>query len=221
MSRYRYRRTYSWTADLAYVAGLFASDGCMINDGRHLTLVSNDLEILENTKRILGSAANVGRQIGGFGTESLQLQLGDVALYDFFLRAGIHPAKSLTIQSVDVPDKYYPDFFRGHFDGDGSVIGYKDERWANSYMYYTSIVSASKPFLGWMQNANARLAGVTSGGMAFGTRVWTLRYAKHDSRRLFDFMYYGPGLPKLTRKYRKFIDFLSSDPYNTVVAREC
>jgi hypothetical protein len=217
MARYFYRKSYNWNPDLAYVAGLFASDGCLINDGRHLTLVSNDLEILDNTKRILKSKATIGQKTGGFGTQSHFLAMGDVALYDFFLKAGIHPAKSLTIQKVDVPDEYYRDFLRGHFDGDGCIAGYKDSRWPKSYMYYMSICGASPPFIEWIQQKNGLLANTTRAAIWKGDPVWQLRYAKSDARKLFNFMYYASNLPLLSRKYRKFLDFLTADPYYNMV----
>ncbi len=37
---------YRWNANLAYAVGLIAADGCLSKDGRHIILVSKDIEQL-------------------------------------------------------------------------------------------------------------------------------------------------------------------------------
>lgn len=196
-----------------------ASDGYMSLDNRHMILTSVDIENVENMRQILGLSNCIGRTTSGAGRFAHRLQFGDVALYDFFKLSGIHNAKSKTILQVSVPDSLFADFFRGLFDGDGSIWGYRDIRWRSSYMYYTSICSASRPFLVWLQRKLKFLAGTQNGTVSESapSRAYQLRYAKVDSRQLFKYMYYQPDLPQLGRKYRKFVDFLSSDPYNNMV----
>ena len=63
------------------------------------------------------------------------IQFSDVAFYDFLVEAGLTLAKSLTLDKIYVPDKYYFDFLRGVFDGDGCIRGFKDIRWPNSHMF--------------------------------------------------------------------------------------
>lgn len=156
----------------------------------------------------------VGTKIGGYsGTSAFNLQFGNVAFYDFLLLAGLTPAKSKTIGSINVPDMYYVDFLRGYFDGDGTVWGYWDPRWRSSLMYYTGYVSASLTFIQWLQHKNQQLIGTTAGVIKPSPRAYTLTYAKANSQQLFSAMYYAPGLPKLSRKYDKFIAFLEADPY--------
>jgi hypothetical protein len=59
MSRYSYKKSYVWGSDIAYVVGLFASDGCLINNGRHLNITSKDAEIIDNVLRILNKNVKV------------------------------------------------------------------------------------------------------------------------------------------------------------------
>ena len=213
MRRQAYRKIYTWNPSIAYVAGLIASDGCLSKDGLHLNLTSNDLEILNTVIQILDLKVKIGQKRNGYGGLGTQIQFGDVALYDFLLEAGITPAKSKTIQKVDVPDMYYGDFLRGVFDGDGTVYGFWDPRWRSSLMYYTGFVSASRNFLEWLRRTNTRLVDTTAGQIKVATRADILTYAKADSQKIFECMYYSHNLPALSRKRMKFVDFIRSDPY--------
>ncbi len=141
------------------------------------------------------------------------MQFSNVAFYDFLSACGLTPAKSKTIGPLLIPDLYYPDFLRGYFDGDGTVYGYRDKRWRNSLVYYAGYTSASLPFMQWLQATNSRLALTTPGVIKPGIRALALTYAKADSKKLFQYMYYRDDLPLLTRKYQKFVAFLEADPY--------
>ena len=213
MRRYKASKTYTWSPGIGYIAGLIASDGCLYKDGRHINLTSKDIDQLETFRAILNLTGTVKSKLNGFGGVGYYIQFSDVALYDFLYNAGIEPAKSKTMKSIKIPDEFYPDFLRGYFDGDGSIYGFWDKRWKNSLMYYTTFASASPPFLEWLYDQNLRLANVVSGKINPTTRAFALKYAKADSRTLFEFMYYSPGLPALARKHGKFIDFFQQDPY--------
>jgi hypothetical protein len=213
MRRYKYTKKYEWSHDLAYVAGLIASDGCLYNDRRHINLTSKDIEQLETFTKILKLKFNLKQKPNGFGGMGYYVQFSDVALYDFLYESGIKPAKSHTIKSVSVPEIFYADFLRGYFDGDGTVYGFWDKRWRSSLMYYTEFVSASLEFLEWIQSMNSKMGLTTKGRIKLGTRAFVLSYAKQDSKKLFKLMYYDLGLPMLVRKHNKFVAFLRLDPY--------
>ena len=208
-----YKKIYAWNSQIAYVAGVIASDGCLSNNGRHLNVTSTDMEMLENVRKILDLRVKIGTKRNGFGGFGNFIQFGDVSLYDFLLKAGITPAKSKTILKVDVPDLYYGDFLRGLFDGDGTVYGYWDPRWRSSFMYYVGFISASINFLHWISATNERLVKTSPGKISQMSRASVLRYAKSDSQKLFNLMYKNFNAPCLNRKRAKFVDFLKLDPY--------
>ncbi len=209
--RYKYRKAYNWNTDIAYFAGLMASDGCLYNDGRHINITSKDLEIIDNVRNIVNASTKVTTKLGQYHTSTYNFTFGDVALYDFLFEAGITPHKSKTIQSVTVPDKYYPDFLRGLFDGDGTVYGYLEPYWG-CHKYYVGFYSASYNFLLWLRKVNHRLLNSTYGSISRAGRVYILRYGKADSQILFNAMYYLGFGSRLTRKYLKLRDFISADP---------
>jgi len=211
--RYRSKKFYKWDSNIAYLTGLIAADGCIVNNGRHLNVTSKDIELINHTQLILDMNVKFNLKRSILGGEAYNLQFSNVAFYDFLLDVGLTPAKSKTIPELKVPDEYYPDFLRGYFDGDGTIYGFWDTRWKSSLMYYTGFTSASPAFLKWLSITNARLFRTSPGFMKKSPSADTLMYAKADSYKLFEAMYYKPNLLYLGRKYTKFIDFFKSDPY--------
>ena len=213
MSRYKLSKIYEWNGQLAYLAGLIASDGCLINNGRHLNITSIDREIIDYAQSILGKEKlKVQPKTGQYGTPAFAWQFSDVSLYDFFIQHGITPQKSKTIKSVDVPDEYWCDFLRGYFDGDGTVYGYFDKRWKNSFMFYCGFASASDDFLVWLRGKNTDLIGVGKGSIRKSTRVKLLGYAKADSRLIHSAIYGDKTCSdkySLIRKRVKFDGFIN------------
>ena len=214
MARYKYKNLYTWNHKIAYIVGILASDGCLSKDRRHLNVTSSDLEIISNVLAILDKKVKFRIKRSSYGGEAYDLTFSDVALYDFMINTGLTPNKSKSIGILKIPDEYYLDFFRGCFDGDGSIYGNWDKRWPNSLMFYTTISSASPVFLDWLRHQNTKIFGTSRGHICSGSREYSLRYAKVNSRIIFNKMYYQSDLPKLTRKYDKFVAFLSTDPYS-------
>jgi hypothetical protein len=153
----------------------------------------------------------------------------DRSLYQWLCQIGLTPAKSLTLRPLTVPDEYFVDFFRGCIDGDGSIVTYTDRYHvakSNRYVYerlYVSIVSASYPFIEWLQATVRRHTNI-QGSITADKRVrngsfWRLRYAKTESLQLLRWMYYSPGIPALDRKRAtaaRFLRALGSAPVRTI-----
>ena len=109
-------------ADLWYVVGLIATDGCISRDGRHVDITSADRQHLETVRRILGLKIAIGKKRNGPRTSvSYHIQIGSRDLVRFLTAIGLTPRKSLTIGPLDVPDDAFSDFLRGAIDGDGSI----------------------------------------------------------------------------------------------------
>jgi hypothetical protein len=212
MRRYSSKRAYIWSASIAYTVGLMTSDGCLQKDGRHIDLTSKDLEQLFNFSKALGRDLTVSNKYSGAGQHAYRVQFSDVSYYDFLLAVGLTPAKSKTLGGLIVPDKFYADFLRGLFDGDGCSYGYMDPRWRSSFMFYITFVSASPVFVDYIRSTNSRLvSGLSQGSMRRSSRAWSLSYAKADSHRLFQYMYYDSNCLCLTRKKTKLSAFVQQD----------
>jgi hypothetical protein len=199
------RGKVKWTADLAYVVGLITSDGCLSKYGRHLEFTSKDIDLILIFKNILGLKAEIGYKTSGYTDEKYpRLQFGDVVLYKWLKSIGLMPRKSKIIGGLKIPRKYFFDFLRGLFDGDGCFYSYWDKRWKSSFMFYVDFCSASKKFLKWLRKSLINYLKI-KGDLKIGTNVWNLRFAKREGFKIIRKMYYSPNVKCLMRKKNKII----------------
>jgi hypothetical protein len=214
---------YEWSPELAYVVGLIATDGNLSPNGRHLTMTSADIDLLETVRACLGINVSIATVTGGYsGNRYYRLQWGDRGFYKWLLATGLMPAKSLKLGPLAIPDGYMPDFVRGCIDGDGSIVTYTDRYntfKSKKYVYerlFVSLVSGSYPFLEWIHATLARLLNL-SGGIYERRKgrstFWLLKYMKNDSIRLLKWLHYSPNVPCLARKRDKALPFLNKSDW--------
>jgi len=192
-----------WSSNLAYAVGLIASDGNLSSDGRHIDLTSKDIEQLENFQKCLEITHKISIKKSGYSDkEYSRIQFSDVKFYRWLNGIGMTSKKSKTIANLKIPNRYFFDFLRGQFDGDGCSYSYWDKRWHSSFMIYVSFVSASKDHMLWMSKKIEQLIGFV-GRIDRVDSVYRLRYAKNASIVLFEKMYADYGAIALTRKKTK------------------
>ena len=202
-----------WTAHLAYCVGLLATDGCLYNDGRHISFVSSDIQLVKLFKDLMKLSNKVGYKVSGSsGRRCPHIQFGNVGLYKWLLGIGLTPRKSLTLGPLKIPKQFFVDFARGCFDGDGTIYSYMDPRWANSHMFYISFASASKTFTEWLQKQLIDIAGIngyiTTAKYENKNNMYQLRFAKKESLVLVKKMFYNKRVPCLERKRQKILNIL-------------
>lgn len=194
-----------WSPKFAYAVGLLATDGCLSSDERHIDFTSKDREQINNLKKCLGISNTVGRKVSGSGGHtSFRIQLGDVVFYKFLKSIGLSARKSKTIARLNIPDEFFFDFLRGHFDGDGTFYSYKDTRWKNSFMFYTELISASESHVNWLDSQISRLSGINGKvTKSKNNSAYRLKYAKTESLKLLRKLYYNASVVCLSRKRTK------------------
>lgn len=198
-----------WSSELAYAVGLITTDGSLSIDGRHIAFVSKDRQLISTFKNCLGLKNKIGLRRGGFtGKKNYYcVQFGDVNFYEWLLNIGLTPNKTKTINKLLIPDEFFMDFLRGHFDGDGCFYSYWDKRWPNSFMFYTSFISHSLPHIKWLKKKINKLFKV-DGSITIGRNVWVFRFAKSSSRVLISKMYHNKNVPCLERKRIKIKKYI-------------
>lgn len=214
MPRAKPVKNYKWSSDLAYAVGLLVTDGNLSKDGRHITMRSSDLDLLETFKRCLGIQGNIRKtHSDGFAKkQAYRLQFSDAQFYRWLLTIGLFPAKTYTIGKIKVPSLYFQDFLRGHLDGDGSVYTYVDKY--NNYRghnyinqrVYVKFISASQTHINWLHETIKRLAR-TKGALECKKHtkinrvpMWEIKFSKKESLQLLTWIYYQETLPCLKRK---------------------
>ena len=195
-----------WSENFAYAMGLIATDGNVSPDGRHINFTSKDLEQIDNYQKTLGIQCNIGKKGSGSVTEKKYyvLQFSDIFFHQFLESIGIGRAKSKSLGFVDIPSKYFFDFLRGCFDGDGTFYSYWDPRWRSSYMFYIEFVSASKKHVDWLRLELKNRIGVFGHVTGDGNKLaYQLKYAKKEAVEIIKKMYYNRKVVCLSRKRTK------------------
>ena len=193
-----------WNNNFAYVIGVIATDGNLSPDLRHLHITSKDYEMMQNCKKCLGINNKIGKKARGKEKDKKYyvLQFGDVNFFEFLLNIGLTPKKSKTISELKIPTKYFPHFFRGCIDGDGSISISKHPE-SQYPQYKVRLCSASKNFLDWILVLCQKLFLVDGGSISKidDSSVYTLRFGKNDSIKILK-MIYSKNVICLSRKKR-------------------
>ena len=126
--RYHFNENFFSTinnGDKAYLLGLIASDGCIYKREGHqslfqISLQKTDDQLLKDIIVALESNHPI-KICNNMATISF---VSDIACADLF-KIGLHPQKtwSINIKQIlsNIPFEYHKDFYRGYFDGDGSI----------------------------------------------------------------------------------------------------
>ncbi len=200
-----------WSANFAYAIGLIVTDGNLSQSGSRITLVSKDREQIDNFNKCLNIDVKIGiHNSGSTISTALRVQFKDVLFFNFLNSVGIYPAKSKTIREVKIPKKYFFDYLRGCFDGDGTIYSYWDKRWKSSFMFYVCFVSASEYHILWLQNEIFKILKI-NGHITSNKNdsCKQLKYAKADSLKIIKNMYKNKKSVFLSRKKLKIKKILA------------
>ena len=195
-----------WNPEFAYAIGLLVSDGCLSKDGLHIILSSKDKKQLFNFKKCLSLKSKIGKNFSGAGNLSYRVQFGDVLFYKFLQKIGLSPAKSKTISKVLIPKKYFFDYLRGYFDGDGNVwTGYAHKELKRpTPVIRVVFTSCSKAFLEAIREKTLKYFpenGVISKGNG---NCYRLTYAIGGTLNLYKYMY-NSRYPSLHLNRKKIV----------------
>lgn len=201
-----------WSSNFAYAIGLIVTDGNLSKTGNRISFVSKDVEQIKNFNKCLDINIKIGiHHSGSTLNKAYRIQFRDKLFYDFLISIGINPVKSKTIKEIIIPDKYYFDFLRGSFDGDGCFYSYWDKRWKSSFMFYVEFISASKKHIDWIRKENFKRLNIKGHITKSGNHsTYQLKYAKKESIEIINKMYYKKDLACLSRKKLKIMKILGS-----------
>lgn len=185
-----------WSPEMSYVLGFFAVDGNMLKNNRDahfIEFTSTDREIIEKIKDVLDAEQKISNRKRGINWKTeYRIQIGSKQIFNDLLKLGLTPKKSKKIKLPNISDKYFGDFLRGYFDGDGSVGYYKYKKRGRSKttnILILRFISGSLIFLKDLKFKLTELIG-TKGSLYIKDGNGQLIYSINDSKRLFNFMYH-------------------------------
>lgn len=201
---------------LWYTVGIIVTDGSLSVDKRHIYITSKDEELLVVLRDQLGLNTKIGKKSNGRSQEKIYsvLQFSDVHLYKFLESIGLFSNKSLTLQSINVPEQFFKDFVRGVIDGDGSIITWihtsnKRVQWA------LKITSGAPKFSIWLHKVIQQHYQVKGKIYTYQYKdkknpIHILKFGKIATKIILQSSYYKNCIA-LERKKRKVEECLQSE----------
>ena len=98
----------NWNREMAWTFGYWIADGWMSRNKNIISFSSNDHDLLEIVKSNLKSMHKISKDKNNV----FQFRFSNKILYDDLFERGGTPAKSLSIQFPDAPDKFLPHLIR-------------------------------------------------------------------------------------------------------------
>ena len=120
---------------MSYVLGYIVADG---NIGVRkkakynpliLNITSRDKRHLDRIKKVLNSKHKISKKPSGNSEKTAyQIQISNPNITNDLTKLGILPRKTYNLNFIKIPKKFFSDFVRGFFDGDGTVYIYRVNR---------------------------------------------------------------------------------------------
>jgi hypothetical protein len=219
----------SWNPAMAYVLGFFVADGTMTltkRGGKYIAFHITDKELLESIRSLMGSNHAIAVRVRDVRWKlGYRLQIGSKQLFDDLTQLGFAPNKSNNLAFPDVPKKYFGEYARGYFDGDGCVYhnflavkGRKNKK----HILQTRFTSGDKQYLQDFLRALQEKGGIGGGYIVTkqNKRGFELSLSHRDSLAIYRIMYNNTPTcgVRLERKFEKFTRAIQAMYPDAVVA---
>jgi hypothetical protein len=134
-----------WTPQMAWVLGLFLTDGCLYKStsvNYAFSISVSDIELISKIKSCLNSEKKIIESNQSYDKTRLlyRFEIHRDNMLDDLINLGLTQRKSLNLKFPEVPEEYMRHFIRGCWDGDGSVF-------LSAGKLRASYVSGSKAFV--------------------------------------------------------------------------
>jgi len=199
---------------MAYVLGFFAADGCMIKNNRGACFIEfhiTDKDILEKMRNEKGAENKISIRNRNIRWKTVyRLQIGSKTVFEDLLLLGMTPCKSKTLKFPPVPKKYFQDFVRGYFDGDGNVYANEYQRKGRNKKSITLLAGFTCGCENFLKKLHEKLkahARISGGTLHSIDGYYRLYYSVSDSCKLYNFMYNTKSDLFLERKKEIFENY--------------
>lgn len=129
---------------MAWVLGLIASDGDVVNTLKVWGITSKDYSCLEKVAKIIDYTGKIRPKYDE--PDCFRLAIHSTYMVQSLLSLGIVPAKSLILEYPQIPKHLNSHFIRGYFDGDGYITTRKTRHTTGLYKGQVGLTTGSKSF---------------------------------------------------------------------------
>lgn len=198
-----------------YIFGWIMSDGCLMREGRNKTayairITSNDYDIIKWMHDTMCEDNKIYKCGIGY-----QIKYRNQSAIDYLMIHELTERKSLTLKYPNIPLEFMPDFVRGIFDGNGSIILRETKH--NIYSQ-VSITSGSLAFLKGLQqylSYSNICSHIYSDGRANKNAHYLRITKRSELEKFYKLIYQNKNCIKLNKKYDKYIRAMGAKPkYN-------
>lgn len=216
--------------DKAYFLGFIYADGFITKRSQSqnlLGLTLSEIEPIDKFKKYIQTEKPVGfyKKTNSYSNESYEYKLALLSdkLVSDIEKLGVVERKTLVLTFPNnIPEELIPHFIRGYFDGDGSVFYHNDSRKDYDNEYLGINICGTKEFL---EGLISKLPFLTSEDRVLynetrrETNCWNIKFASNiRSLQLYHFMYKNCSDLYLSRKRKKFEDFIKDRSSTTIIA---
>ncbi|MFA5360776.1 MAG: LAGLIDADG family homing endonuclease [Candidatus Paceibacterota bacterium] len=204
----------TWNSEMSYVLGYITADGCISIDKRRkdnpltLNITSVEKKHLYRIRKAFSSTHKISKKPGGYTNVAYQFQARNPIITQDLIKLGILPRKSHNLGPIKVPNKYFSDFVRGFFDGDGTVYIYTVN---GTPQIKAGFVSSSLPFITRFNQQLCENLNIPTKSIHKEVDKRKSRMARYnicfyidDCEKLANFMYENSLTLFLPRKHRIF-----------------
>lgn len=183
-----------WSANMAYVLGMWFADGTVLKDSNYIALVlqNQDKYLVESIRKELCYEGKLRRDRNNW-----RLSIASKELHDDLISLGCVPNKSyIETVPVGIKEEHLRHFIRGNFDGDGGAVANKSE--GRTYLQIN--LMGTKAFVDWLkENIPFRHSSISHRKGP----CWQISYFHNEARKLVEWMYQDSPEIYLIRKRDK------------------
>ena len=205
-------------AEKFYFLGFFAADGCNSKkyNNAKIKLQIGDLELLEKFKVLLESDRPIYQENQKASKNkreqfAVKFELTSKYFCEKLEELGLPERKTYTLQLPDyIPDKYFRDYIRGLFDGDGNIsVSYVNKPKG------LSSIAGNPIFLLQIKEKLETFLPVNIVYYQKDENCGDIKINRQEDLKIFlDWMYKDSNL-YMERKYQKYLEFLSVRDFST------
>jgi hypothetical protein len=204
----------------SYWLGFLFADGNIstYSDSFSLAISINDLSHLEKFKKDISSEYEIKtykRKNQSNHSDLVKITISNKKLVDDLITLGCIRNKTFLLNAPKIDKKYYPDFIRGYFDGDGSITCNNRSYKTKKGIKLCKTKSCQVKFVGTFELLNFILQclPITNKNLKLynpkkskDKNHYQLNIGGSKNIKLIkDYFYYSPNIVFLKRKFDKFI----------------